>query len=145
MKLPSLFIWEKQVSNKSNISSILPASGIIVYLFCTVATHCDWLSYQRDQLKISQSTNTWIKEFLSQSDWEIKKYFFSATNSRWNATHIHLCVWCSLSLPPWCPLMKPLTAPPAPLDETIDTRGSGPTCSLFPCWRPSMKPLSVHR
>ena len=28
----------------------------------------------------------------------------------------------------------------APFNETID-RGSGPTCSLFPCWRPLMKPL----
>ena len=33
-----------------------------MYEFCTVFRHCDWLSYPRDQLRISQSTNTWIKE-----------------------------------------------------------------------------------
>ena len=54
---------------------------------------------------------------------------FSAANCRWNAMHIPLCVWCSP-----CPLWGS--------DETID-RGSGPTCSLFPPWRPSMKPSIV--
>ena len=44
------------------------------------------------------------------------------------------------SLPPWRASMKPLIAPPAPFDETID-RGSGPTCSLFPRWRPSLSSL----
>ena len=33
---------------------------------CTVAPHWDWLSYQRDQLRISQNTNTWINEFETQ-------------------------------------------------------------------------------
>ena len=41
----------------------------IMYLFCTVARHCDWLSYQRDQLRISQSANTWTKEFLFKLWW----------------------------------------------------------------------------
>ena len=38
--------------------------------------------------------------------------------------------------------MKSLIAPPTSFNETID-RGSGPTCSLFPHWRPSMKPSRV--
>ena len=38
----------KTSKNKSNVSSILFASGIIMYFFCTVAPHCYWLSYQRD-------------------------------------------------------------------------------------------------
>ena len=109
----------------------------IMYVFCTVAPHCDWLSYQRDQLRISQSTNTWIKEFLSQTP-ESRSFFRRQITGE--MPRISRCA-CGVpcSLPPWRPSMKPLIAPPAPFDETID-RGSGPTCSLFPHWRPSMKP-----
>ena len=111
-----------------------------MYLFCTVAPHCDWLSYQRDQLRISQSTNTWIKEFLSQTP-ESRSFFRRQITGE--MPRISRCA-CGVpcSLPPWRPSMKPLIAPPAPFDETID-RGSGPTCSLCPRWRPSMKPLIV--
>ena len=102
----------------------------ILYLFGTVAPHCNWLSYQRDQLRISQSTNTWIKEFLL------------AANCRWNATHIQLCVWCSLFPTSLASFNETIDSTPCPLWLTID-RSSGPTCSLFPSWSPSMKPLIV--
>ena len=140
MKLTCLFMWEKQLSDKSNVSSILLASGIIIYLFCTVAPHCNWLSYQRDQLRISQSTNTWIKEFLSQIP-ESRSFFRPQITGE--MPRISRCA-CGVpcSLPPWRPSMKPLIAPPAPFDETID-RDSGPTCSLFPRWRPLVKPSIV--
>ena len=135
MKLTSLYIWEKQVNDKSNVLRNYLSQDYV--FFCTVARHCCWLSYQRDQLRISQSTNSWIKEFVSQTP-ESRSFFRQQIAGEMPRISSCACgVPCSL--PPWRPSMKPLIAPPAPFDETID-RGSGPTCSLFPRWRPSMKP-----
>ena len=100
-----------------------------MYEFCTVVRHCDWLSYQRDQLRISQSTNTWIKEFLSQTP-ESRSFFRRQITGE--MPRISRCA-CGVpcSLPPWRPSMKPLIVPPAPFHEIID-RVSGPhvPCSL---------------
>ena len=43
--------------------------------YYTVAPHRDWLSYRRNQLtgRISQNTNTWIKEFKTQSCPELSR------------------------------------------------------------------------
>ena len=40
----------------------------------------NWLSYQRDKLRISQNTNTWIKQFKTQSCQELSRRCTSMSN-----------------------------------------------------------------
>ena len=70
----------------------------IMYLFCAVAPHWDWLSYQRHQLRISQNTNPWSPGTFSKVHINAKLIQSKRLGSL---------------LPLWHPLMKPLKVPAA--------------------------------
>ena len=94
VKSTSLFVWEKQVNEKSNVSSILLVIRLCINFvqFLDIATGSVIKGINSESAKVqTPESRSFFPNLIGK---EINtRYSFSAAKGRWNATHIPLCVW----------------------------------------------------